>query len=216
MAEKHSEGNTNNINALKEVSASFEKHWKARAWKARKISAKEDAELNKAIHEEIELMDYINSQPEGTEYILGRHIDDFIIMNITSNLVVKNSIRYNVSDRLTRDLVIRNNVNECSVTYNQHLENIALINRYQKKDSTQDTCSLASLRGDVSLADVIDKAAKIEVGKDKKLSVMVKYNSTTYIPVIIDSTVVDNLFKSSYFNAELEEIMEDHFVNVQL
>lgn len=216
MAEKHSEGNTNDIMALKEVSSSFEKHWKARAWKARKISAKEDAELNKAIKEEIELIDYINSQPEGTEYILGRHIDDFIIMNITSNLIVKNSIRYNVSDRLTKDLVVRNDMQECSVTYNQHLENIALINRYQKKDSTQDTCSLASLRGDVSLADVIDKAAKIGVSKNKTLSIMVKYNSTTYIPVIINSTVIDDLFKSSYFNAELEEIMEDHFVNVQL
>lgn len=222
MANKHSEENqlieTTVIEAAEYISEKFEENWKSRGFKARKISAKDSKELDGAIRCVMEVVNYINSQPEGTEFILGRHINDFVIMNITAPLIVKNSIRYIVSNRLTVDLAVRHQKFECSRTYLEYLEAIAIIRRYQKKEASEDTTTLGSLRVDVSLADVIDKAAIIDFEKDGDITyfvLKVKYNSETYVPVAINP-VINGLFKSSYFNSTVEEILEDHFVNVQL
>jgi hypothetical protein len=180
---------------------------KAKTFKSRKISAKDSTELDGAIDVISDVIDFVNAQPEEVEYILGKHVKDFVIPNLFVSRINPKSVRYNLANLRCIDLLDRPEYKgDCKYSYQKYIDAISIMNRYQKRDSLAEVTALESIRRDSTLADVINKAS---------IKGKVRYDAEPFVPVKLNDSL-SCLFKESYFNADDAEVITDYYINVSL
>lgn len=196
------------MNEILEIRNQFGSSYTSRLGKIKRISAKVE-EINEAWTIVDSVMALVRSLKEDDDYLLGKHVSEFMIMNELKSLVLPKSVRYQLSNRRCKDLLIREDydINTplfSNVTYSNYMDAVATLRRFVKKSGNDEMTPLSSIRKDATLNDVIDIAC---------INGKVKYDGTPFIPVVLDDGL-DIMFKDTYYNSDCAEVIGDFIINL--
>lgn len=164
-----------------------------RIFNNRRISVGRE-DISKDVKVIFEVINYINSQPENVTRILDRNIDEFVIPVEFKDFVLPNSVRYDVGNRLSIDLLVRSNL-KTKQDYNVYLNSISRIRAAYRKGSQEDLVMLKDLRKDVSFEDVRERASFNIDGK-----FFTKFEGIPFIPIRLNFG--SQFFDRCIFNVE--------------
>lgn len=199
-----------------DIARKFETLMVKKAESGRKISRPDGIEDAVAIN--IIAAINFNSMKENEVIVpeWNRPISDCVIHEWFKPLLLPNSVRKHVGNMQCIDMLQRPEFlgwkytnkkgEEIIITHNVLVTAIADLNRTQKKDSTDKQYDVSSAKRDVSIDDIIDMAA---------FKGNVKYNGNPFIPVILDD-VLGMFYYENYFNASIDEVLEDYFITMEL
>lgn len=196
------------MNEILEIRNHFGSSYTSRLGKVKRISAKVE-EIDDAWDIVNKVMSLVRSLKEDDDYLLGKHVSEFMIMNELKGLVLPKSVRYQLSNRRCKDLLIReefdiNIPSFSNVSYSSYMDAVATLRRFVKKSGNDEMTPLSSIRKDATLNDVIDIAC---------INGKVKYDGTPFVPVVLDAGL-DIMFKDTYYNSDCAEVIEDFIINL--
>lgn len=202
-----------------DIAHKFESKLKVKAESGRRISRPD------GINEAVEILTIacinFNSMKENEVIVPGwnRPINDCVMHDWFKPLLLPNSVRKHVGNMQCIDMLqrpefigweykkVKDGKEEIIVIdHNRVVTEIANLNRTQKQDSTAHQVDVSTLRRDVSIDDIIDIAA---------FDGSVKYNGNPFIPVILDQGL-KMMYYDNYFNASVDEVLEDYFITMEL
>lgn len=137
----------------------------------------------------------INSQPENTTRIMDRNIDEFVVPQEFKDFVLPNSVRYDVGNRSSKDLLVRSGINKIKVTYNTYLNSISRLRSVYRKGSQEDLVNLSDLRKDYSFEDVRSRASYDNLDYYKT-----NYEGLPFIPIRLTDGY--QFFEDYHFNMD--------------
>lgn len=146
----------------------------------------------------------VNALPENTKVYCDRDIDQFMIPVEFKDLVLPNSVRYDVGNRSSKDLLVRTKGTGVA-DYNEYLNSIARIRALYRKSSDEDLVPLSDLRKDVSFEDVRSRAAF--KGKEEYI---VHYEGVPFVPILLSKG--KEFFEDHYYNVAIDEPLQE-FIN---
>lgn len=178
----------------------FAKKLEARAYAQKKVSKPDWICLGKII----DFINYVNSLDEGCYQVFeGRLIDDILIPKEFADFIIPKSVRLIPGDRKFTDLLVRGNVKECPVTYDQLMNAYDTFRGNFKRDSFVDMITIGSLRVDKSLNEVISNICLDDVCHVDGLG----------IPIEVKADI--NVIEKRYFNQSLEDVVDDYLHNLK-
>lgn len=197
------------ISLLKMFEVTVNEALTARALACKKIKAS-DAEIRDTIKSIINYIRYFNSLAEFDSTIFDmKSFDQVMIPNEFSCFIIPKTVKYMPGLRQSVDLVVRDDVKLGNKTFAKWIDLCHKWRGFFKKDAMADVTALSSLRVDKALADVIDKGGFIH-GKDS----YVRYNSSPFIPIILQPDVWKIAFRDDYFNSDCGSIIEDYLTTI--
>lgn len=177
--------------------------------KNRKISAKA-GEVKKAVDEIAEYITLFNSGDEFTVRFLDRDMEDIPVLDEFKGIVLPKSVRYNPSDRRTRDLLVReeDEADVSKYSFSDYMRKLDNYRRYFKKDANSGYVMLSSLRTDKSYSEVMSNMAVVINDE-----LLVRYDSSPFVPVQLDANAAA-LVELNYFNATAELVIQHQVASV--
>jgi hypothetical protein len=166
-------------------------------------------DLRKNMKKSVSYLRYFNSLPEYTDRVLDVDIHQIIVIKEFVPFLIPDSVRLNPSDKRTVDLLVRDkdvDINNPNLT--EWIDVQAFFRKVFRKDLSQDTTTLDSIRVAKSFSDILPI---MSVEFDKKCNV--NYNGSPYVPVDINPCV-RSFFKDSYFNATSSDVVKDYLASV--
>lgn len=171
----------------------------------RRVSVKSDKDdIEDPVNTIFDMVEAINCLEENTFMFLNRHISEFVIPAEFKDFVLPNSVRYDVGNRSSTDILYRLS-DKKAPTYTEYLNAIARVRALFRKGSEEDLVYLSELRKDMSFEDVRSRAAFVE-GQ----SFVTRYEGIPFIPICL--TFGKQFFENHYYNVTIDE-PKTEFVN---
>lgn len=177
----------------------------------RKISANKQ-DVSYVVAKICMYLNAFNSLKAESTTIDGYDLKDIEVLNELSDFVFPDSIRFDISTYLTTELAVRSAKNEeFKFDKLEWEETMAKFRNFFKKDSTSDRTSLADLRKQYNLSDIMNRVAcpfDVKNGKVTAKDFKVRYVNEAFMPIFI-STDLSLWFNSYYFNAFASDVIKD-------
>lgn len=161
------------------------------------------------------LCDYIdafNSLPAESMTIDGYRLDEIEVIKEFAEFIFPDSVRMDISTYTTKDLTVRGVRKQGFHFDKQEFENLqSKFRNYFKKDSVSERVTVASMRKQYNLTDIIPRVACPYGIKGKEVAAKnfkVRYLGEAFMPVFIDVNL-DNFYHDFYFNALAIECVDD-------
>lgn len=165
----------------------------------------------------LKYIDYFNSLGEFETRVLDRNLDEIIILNEFKDLIIPRSVRYNPSDLRTKDLLKRSGKPNgySKLNYSEFIFAQINFRRLFKKDISSNITTLASIKVNKSLTEVMPYVGKVTTSNGGIKEFVVKYDSAPFIPLFINGSVLD-VFEENYWNASIKDAIRNYVLGLNL
>lgn len=161
-------------------------------------------EVKETVEKYAAYVEYFNSLKELIEVVWDNvPLERVQVLNELKDFVMPCAIRYDVTDRKTKDLLVRGTAAEYG-SYEDFVNVTDTIRGYFKADASSNVTSLSALKKAVNLNDIISRCCV-----DGKVA----YYGAPFVPVHIEG--IKSLFESRYFNSTIKEVMSDYYSNLR-
>lgn len=147
----------------------------------------------------MEYIHYFNTITEFQTRIMDKDLEEIQILNEFVPFIIPRTVRYVPSLYWSQDLLKRDSSNGTACDYEEFMRLQNHIRRWFKKDAHSDLTSLASIKANKSLADVLPNAA---------YKGRVSYEDKAFVPLEIQDACLGYLFEPDYFNTKAKKVLE--------
>lgn len=166
-------------------------------------------EIDNCVKQIIKYLRYFNSIQEFDNMVFD--FKDFslvMIPNEFTDFIIPKSVKLVPGMRQSTDVLVRDvSTNSDKLSLSEWNDLIIQWRGFFRKDITGNVTSLATIKVDKTLVDVLDKAFFIcEDGKSR--SELVRYMDKPFVPIQLESWVVQ-LYRYDYYNAEPLTVVRD-------
>jgi len=182
----------------------------SRADASRKMRLDPKKDISPVVDGLFKYVDYFNSIQEFDSYVFNyNRFDEVMVPNEFIDFVYPKSVKYVPGLRQSTDMLIRTEVPKGSTfTMEEWIDYCTKWRSFFKKDFRTDVTSLATLKVDKSLADVLAKAV-YTVDTDKGVDTFVRYEGSPFVPIPLE-LITMGLYRDDYYNARYDEIVRDY------
>lgn len=156
----------------------------------------------------LQVIDTINAKEERLAMIMDRPLENVVIINEFRDFIMPDSVRQDVSDMRTNDLLERRVPDvKLEISYNEWLDLQSTFRSWFKKDMQSETSNLGQLRVRKSLVDILP-CCRIK-NNDNPDAYDVRAWDEPFIPVDLNPGV-RVLLRSDWFNTSADFILDDY------
>lgn len=149
-----------------------------------------------------EYINYFNNISEHQTFVFGdRRLEEVMVLNEFVPFITPKTVRYVPGLYWAKDLLKRSGSNGSTCDFDEFVRLNNHIRRWFKKDAHTEVTSLAAIKVDKSLADVLPMVAY----KGK-----VSFDDKAFVPLEIYDSCLSNLFESDYFNTKASRVLTQY------
>lgn len=156
----------------------------------------------------LQVIDTINAKEERLAIVMDRPLENVIIINEFKDFIMPDSVRQDVSDMRTNDLLERKVPDtKLEISYNEWLDLQSTFRSWFKKDMQSEISNLSQLRVRKSLVDILP-CCRIK-SNDNPDAYDVRAWDEPFIPVDLNPGV-RVLLRSDWFNTSADYVLDDY------
>lgn len=172
-------------------------------------------EIAKLVDQILKYIDYFNSIEEFDSYVFDyQDMNNVMIPNEFADFIIPRSVKFVPGLRQSTDVLVRaERPKKIDFTLSKWVDLCVEWRSLFKKDFRSDVVTLASLKVDKSIADVLPKACFEGEDETGQISTWARYETSPYVPIMLDTWLM-SLYRADYYNADKEQILRDYLSTV--
>lgn len=181
-------------------------------------------QIKAMVTEIVNYIDYFNTINEFDSYVFDYQAMDIVMIpNEFVPFIYPRTVKYIPGLRQSTDLLYRQGLPmNFTPVFSEWVDLCVTWRGLFKKDFNSDVSSLASIKVDKALTDVLDKAVYFDmVEEDGTYSIVndednmgeLRYETSPYIPIPLIPITAD-LYRNDYYNSDFEKIVRDYLSTV--
>lgn len=187
-----------------------------KAFSQKKISVKNEKDVEDIVSKIIDHIRYFNSLEADTAMIDNHPLADWVVLNEFAQFIYPNSVRYESGNRIYKDLLSRPEAKEgFKVNFQEYIMALSRFRGLFKKDALTEVTNLSNLIVDKSFEEVrpyisvSTSTSDILVTPENDNKNMVRYLDNPFVPIPVKG-LFNFVDASIYFTASYTDVLLDY------